>query len=85
MWTQLAAAGRWVACSADRLAPCTCPPPGAHAGGKLGHRLVVTFALIELFGGSCIVLLVVWQQLVLFLPAAGELGARVGGSGCQRL
>lgn len=31
---------------------------GKHAGGKLGHGLVVAFALVELFGGSCIVLMV---------------------------
>jgi hypothetical protein len=46
---------------------------GAHAAGKVGHRLVIVIALVELFGSTCIVLLVVWQQLVLLLPSNGEL------------
>ena len=54
---------------------CCCHPAGRHAGGKLGHRLVVVSALVELFGGSCIVLMVIWTQLELLLPAAGEAAA----------
>ena len=50
---------------------------GAHAAGRVGRALVVAFALVELFGGTCIVLLVVWQQLALLLPADGEQFSRL--------
>lgn len=33
---------------------------------------MVVFALGELFGTSCIVMLVIWQQLKLFLPDEGQ-------------
>ncbi|GAB4818922.1 hypothetical protein N2152v2_005968 [Parachlorella kessleri] len=58
----------------DYKAPGCLDYAGAHAAGRAGHALVVAFALVELFGGTCIVLLVVWQQLALLLPSDGLWG-----------
>jgi hypothetical protein len=41
-------------------------------GGKQGKVAVTIFAMMELFGAACILLLVSWQQIALLLPKDGE-------------
>lgn len=51
------------------------PPPaglGEHVGGKQGKVVVTIFAMMELFGAACILLLVSWQQIALLLPKDGK-------------
>lgn len=47
---------------------------GKAALGKPGKILVLTFAMLEFFGASCMTLIVVWKQVETFLPDEGGLG-----------
>ncbi|KDD75855.1 transmembrane amino acid transporter protein [Helicosporidium sp. ATCC 50920] len=50
--------------------PKSYPQLGIAAVGCHGSKVVGGVALTELFSGSCVILLVVWQQLELLLPAS---------------
>lgn len=45
---------------------------GVAALGTAGKYVVAAFTILEFFSGSCITLLVIWQQLVGLLPDTGE-------------
>ncbi|KAK9806857.1 hypothetical protein WJX72_005136 [[Myrmecia] bisecta] len=69
--------GKLIVHAFDRLpdsAPHTYPALGVAALGPAGRYVVAGFALSEFFGGSCILLVVMWQELVTLLPDHGVLG-----------
>ncbi|KAL4447326.1 hypothetical protein ABPG77_007359 [Micractinium sp. CCAP 211/92] len=48
--------------------PRTYPALGRAAAGRHGLRAVMLFSFLELFGGSCILLMVAWRMAELLLP-----------------
>ncbi|KAL4443562.1 hypothetical protein ABPG75_011299 [Micractinium tetrahymenae] len=48
--------------------PRTYPELGRAAAGRHGVRAVMIFSFLELFGGSCILLMVAWRMAELLLP-----------------
>ena len=58
----------------DRLpahVPRTYPDLGHAAAGAAGRRAVLCCSFLELFGGSCILLMVAWRMAELLLPPGG--------------
>jgi hypothetical protein len=53
----------------------TYPELGRAAAGLHGLRAVMLFSFLELFGGSCILIMVAWQQVELLLPDGGGCAA----------
>jgi len=51
--------------------PKTYPALGEAAAGAAGLRAVMFFSFLELFGGSCILLMVSWRMAELLLPPGG--------------
>jgi vesicular inhibitory amino acid transporter len=49
----------------------TYPELGRAAGGTPGMRILLCFSLLELFGGTVVLLMVCWQMLELLLPSEG--------------
>jgi vesicular inhibitory amino acid transporter len=49
----------------------TYPELGRAAGGTPGMRILLCFSLMELFGGTVVLLMVCWQMLELLLPSEG--------------
>ncbi|KAK9786278.1 hypothetical protein WJX73_008874 [Symbiochloris irregularis] len=61
----------------DKLDPGeshTYPALGTAALGPRGQYVVAAFAVAEFFTGSCLVIVVIWQELILCLPEAGVFG-----------
>lgn len=69
--------------------PRTYPALGRAAAGRHGLRAVMLFSFLELFGGSCILLMVAWRMAELLLPPGlGPLNGRqlaAGGVSCLLL
>lgn len=52
---------------------------GVAALGPKGRYIVAGFAVSEFFGGSCVMIIVLWQQLVVCLPHGGKMHGMWGG------
>lgn len=66
--------------------PRTYPELGRAAAGQHGVRAVMALSFLELFGGSCILLMVAWRMAELLLPPGGWAaypGARLRIAGCR--
>lgn len=61
----------------SQVLSCDNLPAGYHALGDPGRYAVATFALLEFFGGSCMMLIIMWRILTDTLPALGMYGLLV--------